>query len=174
VFELGCGTGALARALLDHRLSSDATYLGVDVSDTMVQLSSDRLARFGDRATVRKVGGRAPLPGESGGFDRFVALYVFDLLAEALAAELLAEAERLLTPNGRLCLVSLARGTTTPSRIVCSLWNRAWRVAPALLGGCRPIDLLPLLGAWQIEHCVELTAWAVPSQIVVATRTAPA
>ena len=172
VFELGCGTGAMARTLLDELLPADATYVGVDVSDKMVRLSTERLARFGERATVRQVDGRPPLPGESGHFDRFVALYVFDLLSESLARELLDEAERLLAPDGRLCLVSLSHGTTAPSRVLCSRWNRAWRVAPALLGGCRPIDLLPLLERWDVEHAADLTAWGVPSQVVVATRTA--
>lgn len=171
VFELGCGTGASGSAWLDELLPPDATYVGVDVSSKMVQLSTERLARFGDRATVRQVNGRAPLPGESGRFDRFVALYVFDLLSESLARELLDEAGRLLTADGRLCLVSLSHGTTTPSRIVSSLWNRAWRVAPKLLGGCRPIDLRQLLEGWEVEHLADLTAWAVPSQVVVATRS---
>jgi ubiquinone/menaquinone biosynthesis C-methylase UbiE len=170
VFELGCGTGAMALTLLDEVLPGDATYSGVDVSTRMVQLASERLAQFDDRATVHLVDGRPPLPGQSDRCDRFVAFYVFDLLAEPLARELLAEAERLLTADGKLCLVSLTHGTTGPSRAVCSVWNRAWRLAPAMLGGCRPIDLLPLLDRWEIEHTLTITAWAVPSQIVVATR----
>lgn len=59
--------------------------MGVDVSTKMVDLASERLARFGDRATIELVNGEPPLPGETGRFDRFVALYVFDLLPETLA-----------------------------------------------------------------------------------------
>lgn len=173
VFELGCGTGAMAVTLLDELLPADATYTGVDVSSTMVRLSTDRLARFGARAAVRQVDGRPPLPVESGRFDRFVAVYVFDLLSEPLSRQLLDEAGRLLAPDGRLCLVSLSQGTTVPSRILCSVWNRVWRVAPSLLGGCRPIDLLRLLDGWKVEHNVDLTAWAVPSRVVVATPSTP-
>ncbi len=172
VFELGCGTGAMALSLFDEVLPRDAMYTGVDVSTKMVQLASRRLERFGDRATIRQVSGRPPLPGESGRFDRFVSMYVFDLLAESLARDLLADAQRLLSANGRLCLVSLTHGTTGPSRAVCSMWNRAWRLAPSLVGGCRPIDLLPLLEDWKIEHTADISAWSVPSQVVVATRLA--
>jgi len=168
VFELGCGTGSFARTLLDDVLPDDATYSGVDVSSKMVQLASDRLRGFGDRADVHRVDGRPPFPGESGRFDRFVAIYVFDLLSETLARQMLDEARRLLDGGGRLCLVSLTHGTTFPSRVLCSLWNRAWKVTPALVGGCRPIDLDSLLDEWEIDHATVVTAWAVPSQIIVA------
>lgn len=172
VFELGCGTGAMAATLLDRFLPPTAKYVGVDVSTKMVQLSSRRLARFGDRATVHLVNGQPPLPGESGRFDRFVSLYVFDLLAEELARELLDEAKRLLVGDGRLCLAGLTHGTTPASRAVCSLWNGVWRMAPAMVGGCRPVDVLPLLSGWRIEHHASVVAWAIPSQVVVATPRA--
>jgi ubiquinone/menaquinone biosynthesis C-methylase UbiE len=169
IFELGCGTGAMARNLLDGSLSPEARYMGVDVSRKMVGLASERLAPFGDRATIELVNGEPPLPAETGRFDRFVALYVFDLLPATRARDLLDEARRLLSGDGRLCLVSLTHGTTRASRGVCALWNRAWQVAPAMVGGCRPVDLTSLLDGWQIAHVETIVAWAVPSQIVVAT-----
>jgi SAM-dependent methyltransferase len=168
VFELGCGTGGLAARLLTDHLPPSASYVGVDVSAKMIQLAAPRLQRFGDRARVRRIDGNPPLPAPSATFDRFVAVYVFDLLAEPLARALLDEAKRLLRPSGRLCLVSLTHGTTVPSRLLCSLWDRASRLAPAMVGGCRPIDLMGLLEGWQIEHAETTVAWAVASQIVVA------
>jgi len=168
VFELGCGTGAFARTLLDGVLPADATYTGVDVSAKMVQLSSERLRRFGDRAEVHRVDGRPPLPGVSGRFDRFVGVYVFDLLSESLARRMLDEAGRMLAFGGRLCLVSLTHGTSRTSRVVCSLWNRAWKLSPSMVGGCHPIDLRLLLDGWEIDHATVVTASAVPSQVIVA------
>ena len=47
VFELGCGTGALAARLLGEHLPAEATYAGVDVSPHMVRLSRERLHRLG-------------------------------------------------------------------------------------------------------------------------------
>ena len=169
IFELGCGTGAMARNLLDASLPPDARYMAVDVSTKMVGLASKRLARFGDRATVELVNGELPLPGETGRFDRFVALYVFDLLPETLASGVLDEARRLLSGDGRLCLVSLTHGTTSVSRGVSTLWNRAWQLAPEMVGGCRPINLTSLLDGWQIEYIETVVAWGIPSQIVVAS-----
>jgi ubiquinone/menaquinone biosynthesis C-methylase UbiE len=169
VFELGCGTGAYAERLLDGLLPVDTVYRGVDVSSRMIELASRRLERFGERARVDLVSGHPPLPGQDDSVDRFLAVYVFDLLSADLSATLLREAHRLLTKGGRLCLVGLTEGDSIPSRAVCSVWNAVWRRSPSLVGGCRPIDLSRLLDdLWKIEHVGTVTAWAVSSQVVVA------
>lgn len=169
VFELGCGTGAYAERLLDGPLPAGALYRGVDVSSHMVDLASDRLRRFGERARVELVPGEPPLPGPARAFDRFLGIYVLDLLSDDLAAGLLQEAHRLLTDDGRLCLVGLAEGETGPARAVCSVWEAVWRRSPSLVGGCRPVDIPRLLDdRWRIDHVRTVTAWAVTSQVVVA------
>ncbi|HZD24173.1 MAG TPA: class I SAM-dependent methyltransferase [Acidimicrobiia bacterium] len=169
VFELGCGTGAYAQRLLGGVLAANAIYRGVDVSGHMIGLASKRIERFGDRARVDRISGVPPLPGGDHSFDRFLAVYVFDLLSDDLSVALLEEAHRLLTEDGRLCLVSLTEGDSRSARIVCSLWNSVWRRSPSLVGGCRPIDLTGLFhGAWRIDHAATVTAWAITSQIVVA------
>lgn len=170
VFELGCGTGAMAQRLLGQLLPDDAGYLGVDISTTMVGLASERVRPFGSRAAVQQVSGWPPLPGQDSSLDRFVALYVFDLLPGELARDLLAEAARLLTSDGRLCLVSLTEGQSHASKAVCATWNGIWKLSPALVGGCRPVDLLPLLAdGWRIDHVGTVTSWTVTSQVVIAT-----
>lgn len=169
VFELGCGTGAYAAHILERLLPENAIYRGVDVSLRMVGMASRRVERFGERARVDLVAGDPPLPGPDHTFDRFLAVYVFDLLSSDLAAALLEEAHRLLEEEGRLCLVSLSDGDSRAARAVCSMWKAAFHRSPSLVGGCRPIDLTDLLDSrWQIDHCEKVTAWAITSQIVVA------
>ena len=170
VYELGCGTGAFARRLLTDHLDSSTTYFAVDISDTMVRLSTERLTPWADRCVVRRVDGTLPLPGHDRQFDRFVANYVFDLLDDDYTTELLSEAERLLMPGGMLCAVSLTQGSTPVSRAVCRGWDRIWSRAPKLVGGCRPIALEPFLGdRWDIVHHRVVTTWGVPSQVIIAT-----
>lgn len=169
VYELGCGTGAFARELLDEQLRPDATYVAVDVAEKMIQLSTQRLADWSDRCTIRLVDGTLPLPGDDHCVDRFVANYVFDLFDEGYSARVLAEARRLLTTEGLLCAVSLTSGSTRAARAVCGSWNWVWRRAPKLVGGCRPIDLGSLLDpGWDIVHQRTLTTWGVPSEVIVA------
>ncbi|MEJ2645099.1 MAG: class I SAM-dependent methyltransferase [Gammaproteobacteria bacterium] len=172
VFELGCGTGAFAARLLEDVLSPVASYVGVDLSGTMVDLARARVARFADRARVQLSDGDLHFPWPDGSFDRFVANYVLDLLAPPDITAALAEAHRLLRPDGRLCLLSLTHGCTVPSRAVVGLWNRIHRRDPARVGGCRPVQLLEFIDAdhWQVDYQRVHVAWGVPSQVVVATR----
>ena len=85
-------------------------------------------------------------------------------------AEMLSEAHRLLRPEGFLCLVSLTPGPMWFSRLVTGLWTGIHRPAPSLVGGCRPLELQMLLPAfgWQLVSVNVVTAFGIPSEIVVA------
>jgi SAM-dependent methyltransferase len=170
VFELGCGTGRLAARLLQRQLPADARYLGADISATMISLSRARLQRFGPRAAIIQADGTRPLPLAAGAMDRFLAVYVLDLLGPRQAAGLIAQAQRLLRPGGLLGVVSLAPGPAMPARLVSRAWTAVWSRAPALTGGCRPITVQPLLDGWRIEHRALISAWALTSEVVVASR----
>jgi ubiquinone/menaquinone biosynthesis C-methylase UbiE len=139
VFEFGWGTDAFAEQVLVHRLPPQAAYLAVDSSATMVRLARSRLARFGERVTVRQTDGSLQFGERSGAFECFVSNYVLDLLSASDMAQLLSEAHRLLVADGRLCLVSLTRGSTPLARLVTWSWTahpcarapaRGWLSAP--------------------------------------------
>ena len=171
VFELGCGTGRFAAEVLDS--ASDASYLGVDVSPRMVELARQRLLAYASRAQVRVLEPPArTLPGADRSFDRFVSTYVLDLLSSDDACALIEEAHRLLASEGLLALVSLTHGRTAASRLLSGVWGTAAARWPALVGGCRPVELTELLdaGAWQILERDVVISWAVPSEVLVARR----
>lgn len=171
VFELGCGTGRLARKLLGSVLPTSATYFGVDVSPKMVETARGRLDPWAPRARVEVLEPPATeLPARTSSTDRFVATYVFDLLHEPDSRALLAEASRVLAPGGRLALVSLTHGTTTTSRIVANTWARIAERRPRLVGGCRPVRLQELVRepTWRVQHREVVVALGVPSEILVA------
>jgi ubiquinone/menaquinone biosynthesis C-methylase UbiE len=173
VFELGCGTGRFAAELLAHELPGDARYVGVDVSPVMVRIARARLAAWAARAELHLLEPPArALPGADGSFTRFVATYVFDLLAADDARALLGEAHRLLAPAGRLALVGLTHGTTPASRAVSGAWGALALRWPGLLGGCRPLELCELLDGsqWRVLSCEVVASWAVPSEVLVAAR----
>ena len=173
VFELGCGTGRFAARVLAGELPGDARYLGVDVSPRMVELARRRLLPYSSRAQVRLLEAPAStLPGADESFDRLVSTYVFDLLSDEHARALLVEAHRLLVPGGLLALVSLTHGWTVASRALAGAWGAAATRWPALLGGCRPIELGELLdaNAWKVLERDRVKSWGVPSEVLLALR----
>lgn len=172
VFELGCGTGALAQSLLEGYLSAHAGYVGVDLSSTMVALAGARLARYKDRARVLQTDGAMAFPFPDGSFDRVVATYVLDLLSPDDIERFIQEAARLLASDGLLCLVNLTHGAGLVSRLVMALWKALYRLSPARVGGCRPLEVRAFLdpNQWRIEYHHVVASLGVPSEILVAER----
>lgn len=172
--ELGCGTGRYAAQLL--AAAPAASYAGFDVSTTMLELARGRLAPFGARARTEQLApGVVTLPLAPRSVDRVVSTYVLDLLPEARIAAFLAEAARVLAPEGRLCLVSLSRGRGFLASLVSSAWRLAYRLRPAAVGGCRPIELAPACaaGGWRTFHHSAVVSWGITSEVLVAGPPLP-
>jgi ubiquinone/menaquinone biosynthesis C-methylase UbiE len=172
VCEFGCGTGRMAARLLAGPLPPQAVYVAVDASRTMARLAGGRLKGFGGRAVVARTAGEPRLPVRDGSVDRFLCAYVLDLLSEDDVRAVLAEAHRVLAPGGRLCLCVLTHGVGPVSKAVTGLWTLVNRLNPAWTGGCRPLGVLPFLqrGDWEVRLREVLTAFGVPSEVVVARR----
>src|SRR5260370_597522 len=116
----------------------------------MVNLATERLAPFGPRAEISKTDGSMTLDAHSESADRFFSNYVFDLLSREDIAALVAEAHRILHPEGLLCAVSLTHGRSTVTKMFSAGWLSLWKFEPSLLGGCRPIELLEFI---PLSHC---------------------
>ena len=170
VYEFGCGTGRFADDLLSQHLPSTAMYHGADVSSTMVQLSRERLARFGDRVQIDQSSGTPKLDLADHSIDRFVSNYVLDLLSKEEAHQVLSEVRRVLTPDGRVCLCSLTHGTNFLSRFVTWVWSKLYSLRPTIVGGCRPIELRDYLDEreWAVQHQSVVIGFGVPSEVIVA------
>jgi ubiquinone/menaquinone biosynthesis C-methylase UbiE len=175
VFEFGAGTGRIAEQLLRSHLPAPARYHGIDISSTMVALARQRLAPWRDRATVEQSDGSPRLPAPDSSVDRFVSTYVLDLLSAEDIARVLEEAHRVLSPNGRLCLVSATHGQRPLERFVMGLAARLHSLSPRLVGGCRAVDLASSLGAgrWQVLARSVVSKWGITSEVLVATPIRP-
>ena len=174
VFEFGCGTGRFALQLLADFLPPETPYRAVDSSPEMVRLARERLEPHAERVSVRLTEGGAPEGEPSGSCDRFVSNYVFDLLSEDEIHSVLRAARRMLRSDGLLCLTGLSTGVGPLSRTVAGAW--AWLQArrPSVVGGCRPLDVLPLLASsdWEIRFHRKVVAFAITSEVLVARREA--
>ncbi len=172
LFEFGCGTGRFAARLLGQYLPESARYRGIDLSPRMVRLAQARLAPYAPRAQVVLSDGAPPTSEPGASCDRFVSNFVFDLLSSEDIRAVLAQAHRMLRPEGLLCLSGLSTGIGPGSRIVAAAIGWIQSKRPALVGGCRPIDLLPFLtnSAWRVEHHFKVARFGLPSEAVVARR----
>lgn len=172
IFEFGCGTGKFAARLMEKYLPPSASYCGNDISPVMVDLAKHRLEPYSERAQVVLSDGaiRFPVPDHS--VDRIVCTYVLDLLPGAYIGCFFSEAHRVLTPGGKVCIASLTRGVSIPSRIVSSLWMSVFRLNPVLVGGCRPLHLDAFVNPelWQVLHRRVVTPFAVPSEVLVLQK----
>ena len=172
VVEFGCGTGRIALRLLRRELPRTAIYWGIDASPTMVRLASSRLHSLGGRASVCLTDGTLSLPLADSCCDRFISTYVLDLLSPSDIALVVQEANRILVPGGKLCLVSLTHGATPVGRMAERLWTAVFRHNPWYVGGCRPISIDRYLSAstWIVEHRNSVIAWGLTSEALVAVK----
>ena len=172
IFEFGCGTGKLAERLLAAHMPASATYFGCDVSSTMVELATQRLSDYSERAKVVLSDGIVHFPLADHSVDRVVSTYVLDILSVEDIGLVFTEAHRVIVSGGKLCLVSLTKGVTFLPRMISFLWMTVFRMRASLVGGCRPICLEQYIDPkrWHFEYRNVLTPFGVPSEIVVLAK----
>lgn len=111
VLEVGAGSGAMAAELLDRH--AGVTMTVTDYDPAMVDAAAGRLARFGDRATVRQADATA-LPFPDGSFDVVLSWVMLHHTLDWEAA--LSELVRVLRPGGHLVGYDLL--STAPLRLL--------------------------------------------------------
>lgn len=173
LFEFGCGTGRLAAELLAEYLPPEVKYTGSDLSATMVGLARGRLAAFGERAEVIQSEGAIMFPVADHSVNCVVSTYVLDLLSPADVEAVFSESRRVLADGGRLCLVSLTTGQGVWTKLVSGLWSVVYRIWAPVVGGCRPIRLLPYVEeqGWSLAYRNVVSRWGISSEVVVARVT---
>ena len=173
VLEAGCGTGRLAEILLRDHLPSNARYTGIDIAPAMLARAGKRLARFAPQVTLKPGDVTLGLTAGAATLDRVIATYLFDLLSPAHSRNLIGEFHRILRPDGLLCLTSLAPETSDgDTTILTQIWRLVQRRWPWAVGGCRPVELRPLLDdkLWKLVAHETVSPRGLTSEILVARK----
>ena len=164
VLEVAAGTGlAFARVL---QANPSGRNEGIDLTEAMLVRAEKKAARSGSSNYRLRIGDAYAMDFPDNSFDVLINNYMFDLLPQQDFIAVLEEFRRVLRPGGRLAMVNMTRGEYWYN----GLWERLYRINPALLGGCRGVSLLPQIeacgfGQSRREYMSQLT---FPSEIVFA------
>jgi len=112
VLDIGCGTGATTLALA-RRLGAHARCVGLDISDPMLALASERAAREGSQAEFIRADAQT-YRFEPASFDLIVSRFGVMFFEDPPAA--FANLRRWLAPGGRLALAVWGPPALNPSR----------------------------------------------------------
>jgi ubiquinone/menaquinone biosynthesis C-methylase UbiE len=162
VLEVAVGTGLAFQRILKSNPSGRNE--GIDLTEAMVIRANKKAAKSGLNAYHLKTGDAYDLDFPDDSFDVLINNYMFDLLPQQDFLTVLQEFKRVLRPGGRLAIVNMTKG----ERWYNGVWERIYKINPALLGGCRGVSFLPQIevcGFTQIkrEYMSQLT---FPSEIV--------
>jgi ubiquinone/menaquinone biosynthesis C-methylase UbiE len=141
VLEVAVGTGLAFERILEANPSGRNE--GIDLTDAMLARAETRASKSGNRNYRLRIGDACDLDFVDDSFDVLINNYMFDLLPETDFSRVLGEFRRVLRPGGRLLMVNMTAG----ERWYNGIWPLAYRVSPALLGGCRGVLLVPHLAA---------------------------
>ncbi|KAA5543033.1 methyltransferase domain-containing protein [Roseiconus nitratireducens] len=170
VLEIGYGTGHSLVALA-QAVGPDGRVAGVDISSGMRDVAAKRVRYEGveDRVELL-VESVPPIPFPDDQFDVVTMSFTLELFDLEAIPAVLAECRRVLKPNGRLGVVSMATVSDGQSESLLEktyVWMHAH--FPHIVD-CQPIPLEKLLGdagfALQKQERIEL--FTMPIAIVVA------
>jgi len=175
VLEVGVGTGrfqAYAHAQVGGGgPGQEGLCVGLDLSRTMLELGQQR-APGADQVQ----GSVCALPLADASFDWVFSSYTFDLLPLRAIRAALPEVRRVLKPEGRVVLCGLTEGQASLERVFMFLWKGIHSLAPAQVGGCRPLELTPLLedAGFEVLRREHVGQLGTPSEVLLARVPPPA
>ena len=171
VLEIGYGTGH-SLVQLAKSVGPTGRVTGIDISSGMRDVAQNRLAAAGVEAIVElQVGAVPPLPMESGLFDAVTMSFTLELFPLATIPIVLSECRRVLKPDGRLGVVSMAtvEGGQDPSLLERTyVWMH--RHFPHIVD-CQPIPLEEMLAkaGFRLGKSERIDLFTMPVAIVVAS-----
>ncbi len=166
VLEVGVGTGLSFIEVLSTNPGGRVE--GIDITPAMLCRAKRKARRTGHKNYLLRTG-NAYAPGvPEASCDVVLCSYVFDLFPEQDFARILKGFHQVLRPGGRLVMANMTVGRVWFEH----LWEILYRIHPALLGGCRGVEVLPALresGFVNVRRTV-VRQWLFPSEVLYAER----
>jgi demethylmenaquinone methyltransferase/2-methoxy-6-polyprenyl-1,4-benzoquinol methylase len=172
VLELGFGTG---NEILDLAglVGPTGRVAGIDISPGMLAVANKKLTATALKTPVDlRVGDARALPFAAAEFDAVYTSFTLELFLDDDIPVVLAEAKRVLKPNGRIGVVSMAKvrpGHHTSILDRVYVWMH--RHFPHLVD-CHPIDTEAVVSAagFKVTTVQDREIWSMPVRVVVGVR----
>jgi ubiquinone/menaquinone biosynthesis C-methylase UbiE len=170
VLEIGFGTGTaivpIARAVGDR-----GRVLGVDIADGMRHVAEQRVASAGLSATVDlRVAAIPPIPATDRAFDAVFMAFTLELFPDDTIPSVLREIQRVLTPRGRLVVVTMDLGDQAQRQRFAERTYRWFHRHFPHIVDCRPIDVASHLtsAGFTIARVETLEIWGLAVKACLA------
>jgi ubiquinone/menaquinone biosynthesis C-methylase UbiE len=157
ILDVGSGAGQIVRHLLKYA-DSDASITGIDLSPEMLRRANARMKSSRPKFLSADL---SHLPFADGAFDCITCGYVLEHLPSAKPG--LAELARVLTPGGRILLLTTEdsfSGAWTSRLFLCRTYNRQELLQTCKEVGLKPVQELWLSGVHKVMRaggiCIEL------------------
>jgi ubiquinone/menaquinone biosynthesis C-methylase UbiE len=168
ILEVGFGTGHCLVEIA-QAVGESGKVLGIDISDKMVTLATELLAKvdMSDRTELKR-GDAEQLPYATDTIDGIFFSFTLELFDTPELPKVLTECKRVLRPGGRIVVVAVSR--EGKHGVMLELYEWTHRHFPNLMD-CRPIYVRRALEAagFQIKDADVMSMW-VPVEIVLATK----
>ncbi len=169
MLEIGPGTGK-ALLKLARSTAEMGQVVGLDLSWGMVQTARKKMIRAGldDRVSF-SLGDGTALPFATGSFDVIFMGFTLELFDTPEIPRVLNECTRVLRPEGRLGVVSLAQPERFAPMVDAYEW--AHRNFPEV-ADCRPIPAAEYLqdAGFILQDCQRKPMWGMPVEMVVGCK----
>jgi ubiquinone/menaquinone biosynthesis C-methylase UbiE len=168
VLEIGFGTGRGLVRLADA-VGADGRVFGLDLSEKMVALAKQTVAKAGLSGRIRlRQGDAVALPYADGEVDAVFMSFSLELFDTPEIPIVLGECRRVIRPGGRIVVVGMSKqGRRDP---LVSVFEWAHRHFPNFLD-CRPILVRDALegSGFRIVKSLKRRMW-VPVEIVLGVK----
>jgi demethylmenaquinone methyltransferase/2-methoxy-6-polyprenyl-1,4-benzoquinol methylase len=172
VLEIGFGTGRSLRQIAEKVGSSELVH-GIDISTGMEQVASKYLREHDlDGRVELTVGSVPPLPYENGSFDAVAISFTLELFPDDVIPQVLADSIRVLRPEGRIGIVSMAQVADGERESTAEKTYKWMHTHFPHIVDCRPIPLRHWVeqAGFIVDQNERIELFGMPVGIIVAHR----
>jgi demethylmenaquinone methyltransferase/2-methoxy-6-polyprenyl-1,4-benzoquinol methylase len=167
VLEIGFGTGH-SLLTLARQVGTAGKVYGVDLSEGMLQVASNRLSTNGMSNRVElHCGDATHLPFPDSSFDAVFMSFVLELFDTPELPLILRECQRVLNRTGRIGIVALSKKEATAVRLYEWFHMRF----PSYVD-CRPIYARQTVekAEFRVADATEMRMWGLPVEVIIAKK----